>query len=272
MPRPTTRARHAHLSPETRLADLIPNGLRHHLRGRLGAETVPITDLDAATRTALWDLYRAHYDRTDEARFFADLDGKHDVILLRDLADQTLVGFSTLHTSKIHGALIIFSGDTIIAASYQGQTALQREFVRYILSVTRRARGADVYWFLISKGYKTYLLLSRNFQGYWPRHDRPTPPHIQRLLDATANARFGDAYDPSTGLIRFDPPGPRLNPDVAPLPADLAPDVAFFVQKNPDHANGDELCCLGKVDLALGLGYAWRLARKAVRRVSGKTR
>lgn len=272
--RPPPQARRPRPSPETRLANLIPSSLRHHLHGRLGAETVPVADLDAPTRAALWELYRTHYDRTDEARFFADLDGKHDIILLRDLSNRTLVGFSTLHTAAIesHRAVVIFSGDTIIAAPYQGQSALQREFVRYILSVVRRARGVDVYWFLISKGYKTYLLLSRNFHSYWPRHDRPTPPAVQDLLDTSARARFGDAYDPTTGLIRFDPPGPRLYPDVAPLPDDLAPDVAFFVHRNPNHADGDELCCLGKVDLELGLGYAWRLARKTVRRLTGNTR
>jgi hypothetical protein len=261
------RAPARRLAPETRLAALVPAVWRHLLRGRLGAETTPTADLDPTTRDALYALYEVHYERTDRARFFADLDEKQDIILLRDLSDRALAGFSTLHVSTLDGVVLVFSGDTIIAPAYHGQSALQREFVRYVLTVARRARGAEVYWFLISKGYKTYLLLSRNFPSYWPRFDQPTPPHIQQLIDKAATVRFGPAYDAVSGLVRFDPPGPRLADGIAPIPASPAPDIAFFAAKNPGHADGDELCCLGRVDLQLGLAYAKRLASKLTRRL-----
>jgi hypothetical protein len=262
------RASKRRLALETRLAALVPGPLRQRLRGRLGAETVPVSTLDPATRHALYTLYRDHYERTDERRFFADLDDKHDVILLRDLADGALAGFSTQHVSTLGPTVIVFSGDTIIAPAYHGQSALQRAFVRYVLEVARQHRGAAVYWFLISKGYKTYLLLSRNFPSYWPRFDQPTPPAIQRLMDQAATTRFGAAYDPRTGVVRFDPPGPRLADDVAPLPSDPAPDVAFFAARNPGHADGDELCCLGRIDLWLGFAFGRRLGAKVLRRLA----
>lgn len=269
---PRSRAHTRRLGPESRLAALVPAPLRHHLRGRLGAETVPVSSLDAQTRAELWSLYQTYYERTDQARFDADLTEKHDIILLRDLSDGTLAGFSTLHQSQVtqdaRRIHVIFSGDTIIAPAYHGQSALQRAFVAYILSVKWRARDEDVYWFLISKGYKTYLLLARNFLCYWPRHDTPTPPAAKSLLDALATSRFGAAYGPETGIVRFDPPGPRLRAEVAPLPGTPAPDIAFFAATNPGHADGDELCCIGKVDLELGLAYARRLAHKVTRRLT----
>lgn len=253
------------------LTALVPASLRHQLRGRLGAETLPVRSLDPHTRQELWNLYRSYYERTDAARFYADLDEKHDIILLRDLADGALAGFSTLHVSEVEldgrRTHVIFSGDTIIAPAYHGQSALQRAFVAYILAVKWRARDEDVYWFLISKGYKTYLLLARNFPCFWPRHDLATPAREKTLLDTLAVTRFGSAYDPATGIVRFDPPGPRLRADVAPLPASPAPDIAFFANSNPGHADGDELCCIGKVDLQLGLAYARRLATKVGRRL-----
>jgi len=231
-----------------------------------------VASLDGATRAAMWALYRAYYARADEARFFADLDDKREVILVRDAADRSLQGFTTLltyrHALEGRRLRVLFSGDTIIAAPYQGQTALQRAFVRYLMRLVVRHPREPVYWFLISKGYKTYLLLSRNFIEYWPRHDRPTPPHAAAILASLARDRFGDAFRPDTGIVRFDPPGPRLQDWVAPVaPSALAhPDVRFFVEMNPGWAEGDELCCVGRVDLAMGLNYLRRLLGRTLRR------
>lgn len=236
-------------------------------RGRLRAELARVVSLTDTTRMALWELYRAHYERVDEARFFADLDGKRDIILLRDPRDQALYGFSTLDVSEHRVGerrfTIVFSGDTLVAASHQGQSALHRAFVGYVLKVALRSRH-PVYWLLISKGYKTYLLLSRNFPEHWPRCDRETPPHIVQLLDVACRDRFGAAWDPGRGIVQFVPPGPRLIEGVSPLPPEheQPPDIRFFVARNPGHAEGDELCCLGRVNLKLGLGFGWRLLRK----------
>lgn len=219
----------------------------------------------------MWALYRHYYDRVDEQRFFDDLDAKDDVVLVRDGLGG-VQGFTTLASYRhvVDGASypIVFSGDTVIATPYQGQSALQRAFVRYVMAAVVRARE-PVYWFLISKGYKTYLLMSRNFLEYWPRHDHPTPPHARALIGSLARARFGDAFVEGSGIVRFDPPGPRLEDGAAPLDPREAhrPDIQFFQMHNPGWVNGDELCCVGKVDLAMGLNYLRRLATRALRRL-----
>ena len=77
----------------------------------------------------MWALYRTYYDRVDEARSFADLDDKDDVVLVRDRLGG-LQGFTTLaryrHVVDGRAYPIVFSGDTVIATPFQGQTALQR--------------------------------------------------------------------------------------------------------------------------------------------------
>jgi len=52
----------------------------------------------------------------------------------------------------------------------------------------------------------------------------------------------------------------RLRDDVAPVDAFVLDDadVRFFAKKNPGHAQGDELCCLGKINL----GFFRTVARK----------
>jgi len=246
--------------------------LRARSAGRLVASTRQVSTLDAATRTAMWTLYEAFYLRVDRRSFESDLAEKDDVILLRDAGDGSVQGFTTLQVCRHLGpagpCVIVFSGDTIIAPRYHGQTALQRAFFRYVMATVVHAWRLPVYWFLISKGVRTYLLLSRNFLAYWPRHDAATPPSMRALINELAVERFGAAYQEHLGLVRWQPPGPCLAAGVAPLdPHALSrPDVRFFLEVNPGADEGDELCCLGQVDLAMGANYLKRLTQRALRR------
>lgn len=240
------------------------------LTGRLVAETRPVATLEPATRAALWSLYARYYERVDAARFETDLADKDDVIVVRDGGDLSVQGFTTLkvfaHDAPEGAAVVVYSGDTVIAPRYWGQTALQRAFVAYVMRQVVRAWPRPVYWFLISKGVRTYLLMSRNFLAYWPRHDRPTPPAHAAMLAALGRRLFADAYREALGVIRHDPPGPRLAAGLAPLDHDARarPDVGFFLAANPGADEGDELCCLGRVDLAMGANYVRRLARRTL--------
>jgi hypothetical protein len=218
--------------------------------------------LSAAQRTEMWGLFSRFYADVDPATFERDLAGKHDVILLRDRRDQSLQGFSTLMRYQVEAGgrryAIVFSGDTIVAPEYWGQTALQVAFYRYVVATKIEFPTLPVYWFLITKGYRTYLLLSRNFLEYWPRHDRPTPAPMLALLEKLARDRFGDAFDSERGILVFDSPHGRLKGEVAPVTPELLEhaDIRFFADKNPNHARGDELCCLGRIDARFALAYA----------------
>jgi hypothetical protein len=134
--------------------------------------------------------------------------------------------------------------------------------------VKLRNPRVPVYWFLITKGYKTYLLLARNFPEHWPRRDRATPTWQKHVIDTFAATRFGSAYDPSRGILVFEEALGRLRPSVAPIDEDALrdPDVRFFAQKNPGATRGDELCCIGRV----GLGLALRFGEKQLRRGLGR--
>jgi hypothetical protein len=106
-------------------------------------------------------------------------------------------------------------------------------------------------WFLISEGYKTYLLLSRNFLTFWPRRGVDTPPWARDLIVTLARRRFGDALDEGALDLRFRGAHDRPKAGVAPVEGELDPGIRFFVEANPGHAEGDELCCLGVLDARL---------------------
>jgi hypothetical protein len=244
--------------------------------GRLSAEVVPVTALHPTAVDEMWRVFSKYYVDVSRETFERDLSKKNDVILLVDSGDRSLQGFSTLQVYEraIDGRpfIAVFSGDTILEEAYWGQTALQKAFVRYVVMVKLRHPLRPVYWYLISKGYKTYLLLSRNFENYYPRHERPTPPFERAILDLLSRHQFGDAYVPEKGILEFSTCMGRLKPGVAPIDTGLLerPDIRFFVTKNPGHAKGDELCCLGAVDLGLVTRFTSRLADKWAERVSRK--
>lgn len=235
---------------------------------RLVASTLPVARVDASTRDTMWSLLEAHYDDVTRERFDADLDAKDHVILLR--SNGALRGFSTLQ--RLSGEVLgrpyraVYSGDTVIDPAFHGQTALQVAFYRYVFTTRLMSPTVPLFWFLISKGYKTYLLLSRNFPEHWPRRDQATPPWQAAVLDDLATRKFGSAWHPVRGVLIFDPPAGRLRAGVSPVePALDDPDVAFFVARNPGHARGDELCCLGRVDRNFALSYGWKALRKRLR-------
>jgi hypothetical protein len=202
----------------------------------------------------MWRLFARHYDGISRERFQHDLQEKMWVILATDTGDGELHGFSTVQllTRRIAGArlAVVYSGDTIIDPGYWGQRALQRAFLRVLVLAKLRAPAMPLYWFLISKGYKTYLLLARNFHRFWPRRAVATPSREAEIIDALAAEKFGEAYRSDLGLVRATEHGGRVRPGLAPITADLLTDadVRFFAERNPGHAAGDELCCLGRFD------------------------
>ncbi len=221
----------------------------------------------------MWRLFHCYYDEVSRETFGQDLTAKSDVILLRDSGDRSLQGFATLQTYRrtVGGRRIavLYNGDTIIGQKYWGQTALQKAWLAYAMRFKVTSPHLPAYWFLITKGYKTYLLLARNFPEYWPRHDVPTPPWQAAIIDTLAAEKFGPDYKPALGVVQHNESMGRLREGIAPIgeQALLQPDIRFFEQKNPGHIHGDELCTIGRIDLALCRSYLTKLARRAVRTV-----
>ncbi|MEW5739820.1 MAG: hypothetical protein AB1938_12890 [Myxococcota bacterium] len=208
-----------------------------------------VASLSAAEREAMWLLYAAAYDGARREDFQRDLREKQHVVVLKD-DGKRLQGFSTLLVLETAGACVVFSGDTIVAPGFWGQTALQRAFIWYLMAQRLKRPGTPVFWFLITKGYRTYLLLSRYFPNHFPRHDAATPPDVSALLDTLCREKFGEAWRPETGTLRFAGESARLAQALADVPERLKadPDVAFFLARNPRWAEGEELCCLARAD------------------------
>ncbi|MDP2310004.1 MAG: hypothetical protein Q8P18_28560 [Pseudomonadota bacterium] len=229
---------------------------------RITATTLPVPRITPAQRDAMWAVFEHYYDDVTRARFDADLNEKDHVILLQD--GPTVRGFSTVCTRPFQigdrRIVSVYSGDTVIDDRYRGQTALQRAFFWYVVRARVRNPTRLVVWFLVSKGYKTYLLLARNFASFWPRREATTPDWVRALIVTMARDRFGDSLDEGALVLRVA--HGRLRGAVAPIVGLVDPDIRYFAAANPNHAAGEELCCVGLVDAGFLLGFPLRVMRK----------
>ncbi|KAA0986004.1 hypothetical protein FQ192_24900 [Pseudomonas sp. ANT_J12] len=197
----------------------------------------------------MFEIYSASYHDTSRLRFDQDLKDKTHCIVLRG-ADEVIVGFTTLKLYEKTWAgqpiKVIFSGDTIIDREHWGSQQLAFAWMRLAGEIWQAMPEVPLYWFLICKGHRTYRYLGAMALNYAPRAGRVTDCDTQALLDHLAIDRFGDAYDPNTGVLSFDVPQGRLTTELAEVPGPhlRLNNVLYFLEKNPRYASGDELACL----------------------------
>lgn len=217
-----------------------------HLQGSL----VSTKDLTTHERDTMFSLMVEYYENIDRATFEADLQEKHWVIRLVDHQANKIRGFSTQVLLDVDTgskrAAALFSGDTIVDRDYWARNELARVWGRLALHLIDANPSRDLYWFLISKGYKTYRFLPTFFRQYFPRPDADMRADLKRIMSELAIGRYPTRYDADAGVVTADRQGGRLRVGVADVTLERLqdPHVRFFVEKNPGHARGDELCCI----------------------------
>jgi hypothetical protein len=238
---------------------------------------VPLPAVTPAQREAMFRLLERYYENVTLADFLADLAEKQWVIVLLDRGSGELCGFSTQMLMRVAvdgaGFTALFSGDTIVAQEHWGDIALARTWGRLALSLIDRNEPEGLYWFLISKGYKTYRFLPLFFHEFFPRHDVITPDWACRLIDRFARDKYPRAYDAARGVIRADSQKDRLRPGIAdPTPPRLRdPHVRYFIERNPGYGRGEELCCLAQLSRANFTAAAYRAIGQQPVAVGGST-
>jgi len=217
------------------------------MRGRTTITTVQ--RIAEADRNDMYGLYNQYFEGGSRQSFMRDLAGKGWVIRLWD-DSGILAGFSTLQSYYFDWAgrrlSIFFSGDTIVRPSFQAQSGLVGAFGHLVHRLRSDGGPDECFWFLISKGFRTYRMLPGYFLDFLPRPDDPIDSERQTLLHALAADRFGKHYDPDSGLIRAWPGKDRLNPVMCRVPDNYmrCPYTRFFLERNPGFRRGDELACL----------------------------
>lgn len=219
----------------------------------LAARILRPSQLASSDRDAMFALMDRHYENMVRSQFETDLSEKDWVILLIDETSSEVCGFSTqaLISLSIDDRPIrcVFSGDTIVDRDHWGSSALALAFGKLALYWIETYPDDEVYWCLISKGFRTYRVLPVYFRDFHPRYDAEMPADLQVIIAAFAEMKYPDRFERQKGIIRSSVLSDRLRPGIGEITPERLqdPHIRFFVAKNPGHAEGDELCCIARM-------------------------
>jgi hypothetical protein len=223
-------------------------------------------DLSIQQRESMVKLYLSHYDASNRELFFSDLHDKTEVMLVLD--GHRLAGFTTianfLWRDGEQTLNIVYSGDTIVDPVDWGQQTLAFAWIRRMGELKREHPDLSLYWLLIVKGHRTFKYLPTFGKTFFP-HWRDSNDDLGRLAARLAGERFGDNYNPQTGVIELSRSRGQLRADIAePTEAELRKEcVRFFLEKNPNYRIGHELVCLCSLEESNMKPMTRRLFNKA---------
>ncbi len=198
------------------------------------------------------ELLARNFSGVDGETFQRDLAEKNWVVLLEDECGR-LWGFSTLllYTSTVCGRplTMVCSGDTIVDPSAWGSSALVRTWIRAVYHLRQDYPEGELYWLLLTSGFRTYRFMSVFCRDFLPRFDLGESTEARRMRDLLALERFGPLYDKDAGLVRFPrPQALRESLAIVPEGRHADPHVRFFLERNPGHAIGEELVSLASLE------------------------
>lgn len=211
-----------------------------------------ISELRDGEIDTMFRLMHTYYHNISKEKFIIDLKEKDGTLLVYS-PDNTLQGFSTymiINTVYNNDKItILFSGDTIVNRDYWGKIAQFRVFGKLLMSIIREYENKK-YWLLISKGYRTYLILAMFFKKYYPNYIDMIPEYEMGLLKHLMDLKFPSYSFEEAGVIKLNTRADYLKEQYSCIPQNRInnPDVRFFLEKNPGYTSGEELVCLAEIN------------------------
>lgn len=234
----------------------------------------PIEKISVRQLRQMYQLFQKYYDNTDLDTFSRDMSRKTGVFVIEDLSINRIVGFSTYVSMSMEvagrRARGIFSGDTILEKEYWGSRALHGAFYKRVIREKLSRPFTPLFWLLISKGYRTYLLLANNLLDYYP-HPEGRNEHLEGFVRSYCDKLFPGYYCEKRKLLDFGEGYNHLREGMTPITDSLRRDntaIAFFEQRNPSWQRGTELPCIGVIRIADFLRFPLLLRRKKKRRAA----
>ncbi len=250
--------------------------MQKEIKEKLKARYVPISKVSVKITRRMYEIYSQYYENVSLDLFCQDMAEKNGVFLVEERSTRRVVGFSTMKTLDIYAGdkLVkgVFSGDTIIEKEYWGNKALHVAFFFQMIREKLRHPFRPMFWLLISKGYKTYLLMANNFLNYYP-HPEKHCDKLEGLVDNYCELLFQPYYCNENKILDFGSGYTHLKSDVAQITDEMRArnnKIHFFEKRNPSWERGTELPCVGEVSYSLILNYPFQLWRK-LRRKSNQT-
>jgi len=221
---------------------------------KLLGKTISTHKLSDSSIDRMYRILCSNYNKTSKQQFLVDLSKKDFIILLID-SEEIIQGFSTQAILSISSGVeeykILFSGDTIINPKYWGTQELVKEFGRLVGELIYTQNQYKWYWFLISKGHRTYSYLHLFFAEYYPGLPEKNNESLKPILNQIARKLFPEYWHPDSGLIIFPTSMGELTPELVEgsYKRQKNKHTKFFLDRNPEFYNGHELACIAPLTM-----------------------
>lgn len=233
-------------------------------KNKLSAKFYRIKKVSVPQLLEMHKIFVQYYNNADLQTFVRDMGKKTGVFILEDKVKKRIVGFSTWTEMEIiqngKPCIGIFSGDTVLEKAYWGNKELQKSFALQLFKTKIKNPKTAVFWLLISKGYKTYLLLTNNFHKYYPCH-QSSNEKLEAVVDEYCNQLYPSAYNQEKRLLDFGDEYQYLKEEVAGITDEMKhqnPQIRHFEKLNPSWRQGTELPCAGEVSISMLLDFVKR--------------
>jgi hypothetical protein len=223
------------------------------MKSKLIFKTLNVRDLLPLQKERMFELMADSYSSMDRNVFDRDLGNKQIVGLIMDESD-VIQGFTTFSinpkntgTEAYH---ILFSGDTIISPDHWGSLVMVKGWCTAIGEVIASDRTKSWYWYLMSKGHRTYMYLPLFFHNYYPSAiSEDNDVALKQVIDRVSTILYPENWKPELGVIEFDSAEGALTPDLVQgtYTRKNNAHVAFFLECNPGFYKGDELVCMANL-------------------------
>lgn len=219
----------------------------------LSYQLVEVKDIKDIQRKRMFELMYAGYNKVTEENFFQDLNKKNWAGIISDV-NGTIQGFTTFAVNPANSGTkdyhVLFSGDTIIAHEYWGSQVMMKGWCRSVGSIIASEPSKKWYWYLLSKGHRTYMYLPLFFNEYYPAPEpKKNYESLKQIAHDVSLKIFGRYWQAQEGVIRFDSSQGELKPEWvdATYQKKGSTFTRFFLEKNPNFYKGEELVCLAPI-------------------------
>lgn len=222
---------------------------------KLTYSLISTKDIVQSSLERMYFILEQNYSSVSFNAFENDLKNKQFIGILKD-DDNQIQGFTTyvvnpfgLGTFEYN---ILFSGDTIISPKYWGSQELVKGWCKTVGGLIAGAPEKKWYWFLLSKGHRTYMYLPLFFEKYYPALNKSEEADLFPIIDTCAKAMYGSNWKPEKRVITFEKSHGELkeiHTETTLKKVKSNVHIDFFLQKNPGFERGDELTCMAELRL-----------------------
>jgi hypothetical protein len=216
-------------------------------------QLMEVKEINEIVLNRMFELMNENYNRVTETSFVNDLKKKNWAGIISD-ENEDVQGFTTFAINPANSGTknynVLFSGDTIITHEYWGSQVLMKGWCRSVGSIIASDPGKKWFWYLLSKGHRTYMYLPLFFNEYYPAFE-PKENHdsLKQIANEVSLKIFGKYWKEDEGVVRFDSSQGELKPEWANATFQKRNSnfITFFLEKNPGFYKGEELVCIAPI-------------------------